>query len=306
MNKTFIFTEVVNCGKIGKIAISSFTRNHPKEKLHVYGTSTDFKWINKHKNLIFHNVDIEFDDFFTLNNKFPFLHKHLFSEHFNRGHWGTANLWARLIDERKEKYIIHFDSDVIFRHEAVSDIFNRFKKGFDLVGPIRNYKHNPNRRDDVRHLKDVVQTVFFGFNRERIGKWPLKTLIKMCRGAYNPLGHSVIDFFDPVMFDIISNGGSVAHLSSRDYGGTNRKGQISRHSSINNYVAFGAKLIHFAGVGSGQNFYNNKAKIIDVPKSYVDFALERYSLYVKLFYNEDCGIEFNQKAYVQLKKVLKN
>lgn len=290
-NDIFIFTEIYRCGKIGKISIESFVKHHPKAFIHVFGTPADFAWISKHPNIFF--VDLSGEE--KLLNA------------FNQGHLGTATLWARIIQDRPEKYIIHIDSDLIFRAEAISDISKRFAKGFNLVGYIRNYKHNPNNRDDVRHLSDVVQTAFFGFNRQKISQYPLKTLIKMCQGGYNPLRHPTIDFFDPVMFDILKNGGKVSHLSQADYGGCNLFGKRDSiaYPKLNRLIDFGHKSIHFSAVGSGMNFYEHPKTIRNIPDTYKNYAIEKYALFCKLYYDESLDFPIDHGTLAELTKALK-
>lgn len=278
MNNVFIYTEIYNCGKIGRIFLDSFCKYHPNETIHVYGTPKDFAVIIPKPNIVF--LDISKNT--TILNA------------FNNGHLGTAMLWALLIKERPEKYLIHIDSDVICRKECISDLFAGINEGFDLIGPIRNYKHNPNNRDDIRHLADVTQTLFFAFNRELVStKWSYDLLTSMCRGNDNPLGHSVIDFFDPVMFDILNNGGKIKILSMEDYGGCDYYGKRNTNSfpEANQIIDFGQKLAHFSAVGSGMHYYHNWSKI-NVPQSYMTYAVDKYALFCKIFYNEDiCKID---------------
>ena len=161
----------------------------------------------------------------------------------------------------------------------------------------RNYKYNPNNRDDVRHLPDVVQTLCFAFNRELIGNYNEQTLTRMCKGAYNPLGHPIIDFFDPVSFDILNNGGKISFLNHDDVGGVNQEGsRVNKHKHNNGNtpfkIDFGEKLVHFSGVGTGMNIHTNKN--VNVPSSYASYCLDRYALFCKIFYNEDVGIDVSQ------------
>lgn len=112
---------------------------------------------------------------------------------FDQGHHGTAALWAHLIQTRPERYLVHFDADVIFRGPALDDITDALAAGHSLVGPARPYKHNPNSRDDVRHLPDITQTVFIGFDRTLVQHRPFEELVRMIQGRLNPLGFPVID-----------------------------------------------------------------------------------------------------------------
>lgn len=289
-DEPFIFTEVYRCGKIGSIALSSFARQHPDTKVHVYGTPEDFAYLDSNPNLIFEDISSDKAQL----------------DAFNYGHRGTALLWARLIRERPEKYFIHFDSDVIFRQPVLNDIIKPLHEGYDIVGYIRNYQHNPNKRDDVRHLPDLAQTAFFGFNRTKIDPWPFSVFVKMVQGTYNPYGHPVIDFFDPVMFNILRNNGRIHHLLQEDYGGLNQAGHrdVGPYPQLNSLIDFGKKFIHFSAVGSGMNYYHNSKTTQTVPASYRDYAIEKYALYCRLFYQETIDHPINEETYRALKAVL--
>ncbi len=278
----FIFTEIVNCGKIGRIALKSFTKYHPDLMVNVFGLKEDFKWIDKSDNIKFFDLELYQD---VING-------------FSQGHLGTATLWAKLIKLKREKYLLHFDSDLIFRGNIVCTLLDRIKEGYDLIGAIRNYKNNPCGIDNVRHLEDVCATGLFAFNKEKISEFDLNTLVRMCQGAYNPLGHPTIDFFDPIMFDILNNGGKISFLDVDEVGGCNNKG--SRENAFKEFnnddtpfkIEFGSKLSHFSAVGSGMNFYNNRN--VNVGSSYKNYAIDRYALFCKVFYNEDLGINLDQ------------
>jgi hypothetical protein len=269
-----IFTEVIRCGKIAIQAIESFHRYHPELKLNIYVGEDDIQSIPSHPNNIIHVI-----------GKTTTLY-----QAFDDGHKGTSLLWTNLILELPNtvKKLIHFDSDVIFFGDAVQDILNGLNKD-DLVGPIRNYVHNPNNRDDVRHLKDVVQTYCFGFNREKITMKDLPTLHNWVRGYPVNFPHQVIDFFDPVSFHILYNGGTVGYVGEDDFGGTNFFGKrTNKYQELNSVFDVGSKIIHFASVGSGLNFSSmmKEHKPIKVPISYVKFAIKRYDIYSQLFFGE--------------------
>lgn len=282
----FIFTELYRCGKVGRIALKSFCYHHPNTPVHVFCTEEDIFWLGEHPNVIVENSA---------------AWKHV-QKGFDQGHSGTARLWSEVIRSRPETYIIHFDSDVIFLAECLSDITSKFNEGFDLVGSIRNYRHNPNNRDDVRHLPDLCQTAFFGFNRKKITRFPRYLLRRMCKGTFNPYFHPVIDFFDPVMFDIIRNGGRVFHLSQEDYGGCDYYGKRrgGPYPTLNTSLDIGKKFIHFSSVESGMNFYEHAEHISNVPESYKSHALERYALFCRLFYNETIRHNVNEEVYQDL------
>jgi hypothetical protein len=309
MQNVFIYTEIVRCGQIGIIALRSFFAHHPKQPVHVFGLESDRESIAEFPLVIFHSLDhpdpkIEewgWNPWKT--SKYTKRYRQI-SENFNHGHLGTASLWAYLIQSRSEKYLLHFDSDIVFRDTALPDIFSRFKRGYDLVGPVRNYKYNPHNEDDKRGHPDLTQTCFFGFNRTLVSRHPYSVLTKMCQGLFNPLGFPVIDFFDPVEFEMIKNGAKIAFLSFDDYGGENRRGsRKNKYPKLNAVVDFGNKLSHFSAVGSGLNFHKNHKDIREVADSYIQYGLEKYAVYVKLFYDEDIGVPFDMKKYGPLFRV---
>lgn len=282
----FIFTEIVRCGLIGKVAFQTFHKYHNR-KLHIYGCKEDFETIDEHPNNIYHYLD----------------DKPEIVEAFNSGHRGTSLVWTKAILERPEKYIIHIDSDVVFRGDAVEEVITKLKEGYDIVGSIRNYPNNPHKhRNDVRHLPDVTSTYCFGFNRELIYvKEPellarlvensldppiIDALISKYPGLYSYV--PTIDYFDPVAFIILREGGSIFILDKDVLGGFDENGgRDNKYGVLNKDCDFGDKIVHFASVGSGLNFYNMKRRgeSIHVPEWYVDYALSKLDLYMRLFYN---------------------
>jgi hypothetical protein len=306
-SSVFVYTEVVRCGEIGVIALRSFFTFHPNQKVHVFGLESDRWSVADFKNAVFHSLDKPdpaLEKWDGLKQRFLMAHRYkTIAKNFDKGHLGTASLWAHLIKTRSEQYLVHFDSDVVFRAEALSDITNSLDE-FDLIGPIRHYKHNPHGNSHIKGHPDVAQTVFFGFNRKKVSDHDYETLTKMCQGSYNPQGFEVLDFFDPVSFEILSNGGKVKGLAVDDYGGEDSQGgRLNKYKTLNAVVDFGDKLAHFSAVGSGLNFYKNRHKIKDVPNSYVQYGLEKYAVYKKLFYDEDIGIDYDGNKYAPLFKV---
>jgi len=278
MDQVFIYMDIYRCGKIARVAVSSFLKFYQDSNivLHLFGVSQDFLWFENFK----HSKNLSFDD--ISDDK-------LMLERWNiHGHFGTAHLWSKLIIERKEKFLLHLDSDVIFRGPALDPLLEKVSSGYDLVGSPRNYRHNLNNRDDVRHLNDLVQTAIFAFNREKINQHDFEELVQMSRGFYNPLGHPVIDFFDPVMFEILKNGGKIFYLDTEDYGGTHLSGhRKNSFGELNEYFDMGRLFIHFASVGSGLKYFFDPFSRFFTPKSYIEHGLERYWLFCKLFYGQD-------------------
>ena len=286
----FLYMDIYRCGKIARVSVNSFVRQYPQMELHLFGVADDFAWLQDMSSkgkLVFENISSD---------------KKLLRRWDVHGHWGTAHLWSRLIQSRPEKYLIHLDSDIIFRGRSLDPIFDKMDKGYDLIGSPRNYKNNLNRRDDVRHLSDLVQTALFAFNRELISEHPFEELVDMVRGYFNPLGHAVIDFFDPVMFEILKNGGKIFYLDIDDYGGTHRDGHRKNVMSELNLAAdFGRLLCHYSSVGSGMKYYHDPLSRIFTPKSYTGHALKRYWSFCKIFYDQDLPIPHDKKYDADLK-----
>lgn len=286
----FIFTIAYNCGKVLNKMIESFHRHHDA-KIHIIGTHKDFKNAMKHPNNEY--IEVSTDE--------------QLKEYFKQGHLGTSYVWAKVMSGQYGscKKIIQIDSDVIFRDDCLSDVLTKFDEGYDLIGPRRAYKNTkiipPHMKEsDIRNLEDVVSTYFIGVNLEKISNYDFNTLHRMVAGYYNPIGHAIIDFFDPVSFDILKNGGKILYLPFEDYGSCDENGEFDNgHLRMNELYDFGNKIIHFAGIGSGINFYYNGNG--NVPPTYTEWAKKRFSLYMKVFYNENIEFEYEKGEYEILK-----
>ena len=291
MNKddVFVFTEAYNCGLILKNALDTFHKYHDC-KVNIFGTYKDFKQLSKHKN----NEYIEMSE-----------DNHLKSLYMN-GHIGTAYIFSKVIngDYTKKSHIIHFDSDVVFRQECLSYIVEGFNSGYDLIGSRRCYKNNLNGRKDLNNLQDVVQTYFFGFNKEKIKKHSFDELLNMTVGYYNPYNHPILDFFDPISFEILYQKGKPLFLDYDLFGGMNENGdKNNKYGEVNQKIDFGEFIVHFAGVGSGMNFFNNKS---NADAGYKDWAIKQYILYYKLFYNQDLSDNYDKEKFNTIKNFLYN
>ena len=289
-NDVFIFVIAYNCGKVLNKMLETFHAQHDA-KIHIFGTHKDFKSALKHPNNEY--IEMSSDD--------------LLKQYFKQGHLGTAYIWSKVLKREYGNYnkIIQIDSDVIFRKECLSDILTKFDEGYDLIGPRRPYKNIKTipahmTKEEIINLEDVVSTFFLGVNLNKISEYDFNTLHRMVAGYYNPIGHSIIDFFDPISFDILKNEGKVCYLNYEDYGTCDENGSSDNgHSEMNKLFDFGNKIIHFAGIGSGMNFYYNGNG--SVPETYTSWAKERYSLYVKLFYDETIDIPYNEEIYNKIK-----
>lgn len=289
-HSVFIYTEAYNCGLILKKCLESFFKYHPDTVINVFGTAKDFKELGKFKNVEY----VELSDDNELR------------ECFKHGHLGTAHIGARVIREfsKDSNYIIHFDSDVIFRKESLSLLYSKIEEGYDLIGPRRCYKNNMNGRKDLGHLADVSQTYFYAFNKQKIDNFDFPTLRQMIVGYYNPLNHPILDYFDPISFDMLKNGAKIYFLDVNDVGGLTKEGnRENQYAELNTDMDFGNNIIHFAGVGSGMKFY--KKGLDNADKSYADWAIKRFGLYHKLFYNLSLeNVNINENIYNLLHKEL--
>jgi len=264
--KTFIFTEAYNCGLILKKCLESFFKYHPGITVNVFGTAKDFKELGKFDDVEYIELSADED----------------LKECFKHGHLGTAHIGARVIKEFSKdcNYIIHFDSDIIFRKESLSLLNEKIEEGYDLIGSRRCYKNNMNNLV-LEGLEDVVQTYFFAFNKNKIYDYDFNTLRNMIVGFFNPLGHEILDYFDPVSFDILKNNGKIYFLDTNLVGGLSAEGNRKNiHEELNSDFDFGTNLVHFGGIGSGMKFY--KFGNDSVPESYSKWAINRYGIYSKV------------------------
>ena len=286
-NKTFLFTEGYDCGLILKKCLESFFKYHTDVTVHVFGTTKDFKELGKFKNVEY----IELSEDQELK------------ECFKNGHMGTAHIGARVIKEFSVgyDYIIHWDSDVVFRKESLSLLTSKIDEGYDLIGPRRCYKNNMNGKTDLANLADVSQTYFYAFNVNKISSYDFATLRQMIVGYYNPLGHPILDYFDPVSFDILKNGGKIFFLSPDEVGGLTEGGnRKNKYLDLNSDMDWGDNLMHWAGIGSAEKFIKNGNG--SVPDSYVNWSKKRHSMYMKIFYNKDMEMKYDEKIYEKIKQ----
>jgi hypothetical protein len=304
----FIWTEIYNCGKIGRISLQSFVKHHPGLKVHVFGFRKDFEVIEK-SNFVIPVIINESDWLDRLTFFLPQKYQNFFFENrisfrsiingFEEGHLGTARLWAYIIKSRKENHLIHFDSDTIFLGNIVDEMIE-LGQHYDLVGPIRNYKNNPSGVEFFEQFENLSSTYCFLFNRKKIGYFSYKKLVDMCVGRY--IKHPVLDFFDPIMFTILENKGKIFFLDQNDVGGCDFFGKRdNKFCEINNYFTpfkldFGNKLTHFSAVGSGMNIYFNRK--VNIPSSYSEYALDRYALFCFIFYEEDLGFDLSKYDFL--------
>ena len=137
------------------------------------------------------------------------------------------------------------------------------EEGYDIVGHRRRYKNNPHNNPIFDKYDDVFSTCCFLWNTNKVTKRNFTDFEAMCRGALNPLGHPIIDFFDPVSFDILHNGGKPYYIEDAEM-----------HE----------KWEHFSAVGSGMVYYKNPESRKNVSPTYVQAGLDGYKIFCNRFY----------------------
>lgn len=272
----FIWTEAFNCGEILNPMLSSYIKHH-SHPIHIFGSKEDFREVTiKSDLIIFENL--------RKKTKFFSISEYKVLNGYKKGHEGTAILWEHIINSRNERILIHLDSDTIFLNDVVTDLVYAIQdEGYHIAGSRRAYKHRNYRREgrDGQKLDlrpDCVNTDCFAFTKEYFRKHPrfwLKRKILGKRVSLKP----VVDFFDPITFEIIKNGGRIKFMDSPDQ---------SISSIINHESEFMKNRISFAAVGSGCNFYKNGSD--GIPNGYSNFALSSYSLYSSYLLHKDIGI----------------
>lgn len=259
---SFIFTIGYNCPLVVNCCLFSFFKNHNRE-INIICSSKDAELIAK-----FDQANIIIDDSVA-----PL---------FQNGHKGTARVWANIISGKYGNYdsIINIDSDVIFRCESLSLIDVKLFD-HDLVGPRRSYLMNKAGPlpPEFHSRPEVVSTYILGVRTEKVDK---NNLEQKCAGLSSD-GGPILDFFDPISFEILRAGGKIYHLDSYGYGSSDEDGSFDNTYSLNQPFDCGSRLIHFAGIGSGSNFTQNGNG--NVPSSYTDWAKERYKIYSDIFFN---------------------
>jgi len=276
-----IFTEIVGVAEIGEVMLKSYLEYHT-DPICVYCSEADRDYLSKSI-----NSDVV---------KYNIVNEDIISA-YQQGHLGTAKIYGEILSDRFVEDVIHIDSDVVFKKESISLVKTKLNEGYALVGPMRRYKENPNNRPDCEYRENVVQTFLFGFKKSYVTARNKHLFTSMVVG--NSIdGQPVIDFFDPVSFDILQNGGKIYHLPRQKVGGFSETGSDSNIGNfINCDLEYGENLIHFAGIGSG--FFRYKGNAPHMSSGYADWAVERYKMFSNLF-----NIEKEQFALSEDKKIL--
>lgn len=276
--KSFIWTEVFNCGILAHVLLPSYTKHH-RSPIHVFGFPEDLVALPKHELIIPVSISNRHAERCEIARG---LSEESLRNGYTSGHLGTARLWAFLIANRPEQHLIHVDSDVIFLGNAVHDIEVALESGYVLAGPRRMYRLNLNGRDDVRRLSDCVDTYCFGFDKRAIKFASARGLTRRIRGqTLGGLlkGRRVLDFFDTISFELMKSG-EVAYLDSPD------AGQSGQKNSESNFLE---KILEVrSAVGTGCAVFGGHSSTI--PESYKSYALESFSIFAFYLLGMETGI----------------
>lgn len=313
----FIFTISVNSAKVTAVMLCSFVKHHPNRQIFVVGTPDEFEKIEKYIESFIPNIRHSNVRYIDIEDN-----KELMQD-FKQGHRGTTKIFAMVIkrmllatcpeypynsileEEDKEvanyTHFIHLDGDLYFKRESMSIIESAFigssvhgvtptgiqhfeTPKAQLVGTRRCYANNPSGVKGLEKYPDTISTYIFGMDIRSVPDYPFEKLCRYCEGAEHPLGWLVLDAFDGVTHAVMQNGGYVHMLDQNQFGSQNTEGKKTNNYQSNMHMDCGSHLIHFGGVGSGHAFYHGHSK---PPEGYANWAVGRYALFCKLFYNED-------------------
>ncbi len=271
---------MAGCVPVGIKMLESYLKYHDEEnRINVYLFIDDLETAG---------ID---ERIFLKQSKYISLHAlpENLKEDFLHGHQGTAKVWSRVIMQNPDAYLIHIDSDIIFKKESISLIG---KAGYpDIYGSRRCYQNNPGKAPVKEGLEDAVSTYFLGFNpkfiMEPVGHESLvpnqNSLEPMIQGIYNPLAFPCLDFFDPVFFWMRYKGASVYFEDVNIIGGQNTQGTKINSYKSNLHLDMGSHMAHFGGVGSGYQFEKHSSDL-KTERGYSEWALIRWYLFEDLFY----------------------
>jgi hypothetical protein len=269
----FIWTEAFNCAELLNPVLKSFCKT---SEYHVNAFVFDFEFgkINFFNDqVIYHKIPTKFD---IRDVKRTLIGKWIRAG-YKRGHLGTARFWSYLIKSRKEKYFVHFDSDILFLSDSIEEFELGFSNGAACIGRRRMYLYNKNNIDRVRGIRDCIDTVFFGFKTNFLRFFPYFVLTSLIRGA-GSINYfwRTLDFFDKISL-ILSRFGKIIYLDSPEAGDS---------AEVNYDSKFNKSFIEiFSAVGTGCAVWNKFGSAgglnLDKLSDYQKYALSNYSFYAK-------------------------
>jgi len=269
----FIWTEAFNCAELLNPVLKSFCKT---SEYHVNAFVFDFEFgkINFFNDqVIYHKIPTKFD---IRNVKKTLIGKWIRAG-YKKGHLGTARFWSYLIKSHKEKYFVHFDSDILFLADSIEEFELGFSNGAACIGRRRMYLYNKNNIDRVRGIRDCIDTVFFGFKTKFLRFLPYFVLTSLIRGA-GSINYfwRTLDFFDKITL-VLSRFGKIVYLDSPEAGDS---------AEVNYDSKFNKSFIEiFSAVGTGCAVWNKSRSAsglnLDKLSDYQKYALSNYSFYAK-------------------------
>ena len=100
---------------------------------------------------------------------------------------------------------------------------------------------------------------------------------------------------------MIQHGAKVGLIDNDVLGGFDPEGgKRNKYGALNKDCDFGDKIVHFASVGSGLNFLRKMQDNVPiaVPQWYVEYAVGKLDLYLRLFYGTPC-LQDSQSKFLE-------
>ncbi len=262
-----VFTESVNGDLLLPVFLQSYLR-HSDGKIVVFIGQYDCRPVNSPR-----VIYIE-------------MPRYLARTYLTDGHVATAMIWAVVL-KTYTGIIIHLDSDTVVRGDVRSALLAPLQAGYDVVGGVRNYRHNPHNIEFL-DVPDTIATYAFGIKSEVVSDLDVIELYTMINGR-PCIGcpKVILDFFDPVVFYALHFEKSVYYMDSDLLGGCNSDGtRFNGFGSANNLIDIGSLIIHYSAVGSGLSSLKAKELGLSrtVSKTYDSYALEKLELYLHINY----------------------
>lgn len=280
----FIWTEALGCAEILEPMLRSFTHHHPESVINVVVYERDLDLLSNFPHVIA----------LPVNDASISVSEAELQKAYSLGHRGTALLWSRLIQQRKEDRLIHFDSDLVFLDEVVSWLKDALVSDVVVAGPRRPYRHGPQlpppHRFFQRFMPDAVHTYAFGFDPAPLRGMSDARLQELIYGAKpRSLANIVrpnLDFFDRAARALLQHG-RVDYLD----------GKPTVHGHHDPGSPFNSRVITFAAVGTGYALFKSGRPALS---PYQKFSLRSFATYSRHLLDLDLGLPEISDEYLQM------
>lgn len=278
----YIWTEALGCGEILPPMLASYLHHH-ELPIHVFIYTEDLEFLPKDNRVI---------PVLMTESKNSIIKRSALEAAFSTGHAGTALLWARIIHTVRSQNLIHLDADTVFTGNVVN-LLLRYKQNASVVGSRRPYRNSSARKGfrklQLRFRPDAVNTHCFLFDPnllEMNEKSLVNSILAKERSFLNKIFHPVLDFFDPVTFQLKKTGG-IHYMDSAHQG---KHGTYSREGDLE------SRMISFSAVGSGSSIYKGKSTVSS--ETYREFALQSYALYSKYLLDKSLDLPVLESKFL--------